>query len=544
MQTLTIDGNIFEQMIRCSLQNLSYFEEEINIINVFPVSDGDTGSNMKWTLANGINAAPSSVNLGEYLKDLSKGILFGARGNSGVILSQIFKGIYSALKDKEQITVKEFGDALVTGAEFAQKAVIKPVEGTILTVTREGIARVINKISNDMDFLSFFKLYLASLQSVLEQTPEYLPVLKANGVLDSGGTGYFKIMEGMKKFLSNEIITPPKKAAQTPVQPAQVSQASAVFTKDSAFNLGYCMEFILQILESKKKVSEVNLHEIIETLKAMGESLVAIQEDSVIKIHIHVMNPVPVLNYILQFGEFVSFKLENMQLQNNEHFTKVKKDLCLIAVANCPEIKNLFLDLGCDYVIEDSNMQQSTTSDFINAINIFEAQHYRLLPNSKELVPPALQAKEILNNQNITVIPTTDVVKGYYSLAMDESDSTNIDFRIKQITEGAEYITTLLVTTAVKSCVLNNLDIKNGDKIFINEGTIIHNSDELCTGLIDALGKMDLSEKSLFFVFTNDNVSDKVSSKIQELLGEKFPDIQLSFLKNPNSIYELILGVV
>ena len=240
MQTKTIDGKIFEEMVRCSLQYFSYFEDEINMINVFPVSDGDTGSNMKYTLENGINSASSSNNLGEYLKELSKGMLFGARGNSGVILSQIFKGIYMSLKDKASMTVNDFCQALVSGAEYGQKAVIKPVEGTILTVTREGIAQTLPTITvqADIDFLSFFKIYLAHLQSVLEKTPEYLPVLKANSVLDSGGTGYLKIMEGMKKCLANEIITPPKNPTEVKKQETAVSSKAGNFTKDSSFLLG------------------------------------------------------------------------------------------------------------------------------------------------------------------------------------------------------------------------------------------------------------------------------------------------------------------
>lgn len=546
MYITTIDGRIFEEMARCSLQYLSYFEDEINKINVFPVSDGDTGSNMRCTLENGINSAASTNNIGEYLHDLSKGMLFGARGNSGVILSQIFKGIYISLKDKNQIAVSDFCKALINGAEYAQRAVIKPVKGTILTVTREGIFNIIPRLSDEtnLDFLTFFKIYLASLQSILEETPNYLPVLKANNVLDSGGTGYFKIMEGMKKYLSNEIIFPPK--TKTDVKKPETSAPAKIntFTKDTPFLLGYCMEFILQLMESKVKTSNVYLHDIIKNLEKMGESLVAIQEESIIKIHIHVMNPVPVINYILQFGEFVSFKLENMQVQNNEHFTKIKKDLCLIAVANCPEIKKLFLDIGCDYVIDDSTLQKTTSSDFINAINLFDAKEYIILPNSKELIPTANQAKEIINKDNITVIPTTDIVKGYYSLAMDESDSNNLNFRIKQIREGADYISTLLVTTAIKSCNLDGLKINNGDKIYIHEGNIIHNSNEIFSGLLEAIKKIDLNEKSLFFIFTNDNISDKDTSTIEELFANNFPEMQLSFIKNPNSIYDIILGVI
>ena len=545
MEIKNIDGILFEQMIRCSLQNLICFEEEINNINVFPVSDGDTGTNMRFTLENGINSAATNKDLGIYLKNLSKGMLFGARGNSGVILSQLFKGIYNSLQDKQVATVLEFSDALLAGSELAYKAVVKPVEGTILTVTKQGIVSTLLKITSDTDLLTFFKIYLASLQTVLEHTPELLPILKTNGVLDSGGTGYLKIIEGMKKSLSNEIITIPNNSLNTHIETKSSKLVnSSTFNKESTFSLGYCMEFILQILDSKYDYSKINLQEIIEILNTLGESLVAIQEESIIKIHIHVMDPTPVIKYILQFGEFVSFKLENMELQHNEKFSKQQKDLCIISVANNSEIQTLFTNLGCDFVIEDNNLQTTTSADFINAINQFDAKQFIILPNSKNLIPPANQAKEILEKNNITIIETTNIAQGYYSMAMDDSDSKNIDFRIRQIIEGSTYIKTLLVTTAIKKSIIDDLNINNGDKIFIHNGTIIHNAKNVSSGIIEALNKLDITDKSAFIIFSNDNVTDDASSKFAELLGNNYPDMQQSFIKNPNSIYDFIIGVI
>lgn len=544
MELRTIDGNHFEEMIKCSLQNMICFEDEINSINVFPISDGDTGTNMRFTLENGINSAPSNPVLGTYISNLSKGMLFGARGNSGVILSQLFKGVANSLKDKKEATVTDFVQALMAGAELAHKSVVKPVEGTILTVTREGIYIAARKIGPDTDFHVFFNIYLTALNDVLEQTPEYLPVLKTNGVLDSGGTGYFRVIEGMKKCLMHETINVPQKAGSPSVgsQPAAPVN-TGVFTKDSPFTLGYCLEFILQILDSKCDSSKIDFQKVIDSLNTMGESLVAIHEDSIIKIHIHVMNTVPVIAYMLQFGEFVSFKLENMQLQHNELHFKEKRGLCLIAVANNAEINSLFTNLGCDYVISDDKLQNATSSDFINAINRFEADHYVLLPNSKNLIPPARQAKEILGKENITIVETTDIAQGYYSLAMDDSESRNVSFRIDQISEGSAYIKTLLVTTAIKNTVIDGLEIKNGDKLFIHEGNIIHSSRDIESGFIEALTKLDVEDRSSFLVFTNDNMSDEAVDKLADLINDSYPENQQSFLKNPNSLYDIILGV-
>ena len=256
------------------------------------------------------------------------------------------------------------------------------------------------------------------------------------------------------------------------------------------------------------------------------------------------MDPTPVIKYILQFGEFVSFKLENMEFQHNEKFSKQQKDLCIISVANNSEIQTLFTNLGCDFVIEDNNLQTTTSADFINAINQFDAKQFIILPNSKNLIPPANQAKEILEKNNITIIETTNIAQGYYSMAMDDSDSKNIDFRIRQIIEGSTYIKTLLVTTAIKKSIIDDLNINNGDKIFIHNGTIIHNAKNVSSGIIEALNKLDITDRSAFIIFSNDNVTDDASSKFAELLGYNYPDMQQSFIKNPNSIYDFIIGVI
>lgn len=313
-----IDGTLFEQMIHSSLNNLRFSEEQINKINVFPVYDGDTGTNMRLTLENGIISISSSNNLGQYLKNLSMAMLLGARGNSGVILSQFFKGLYIYLKDKKKASVQEFANALYHGSKAAYQSVVKPVEGTILTVAREGTFCVLRDLTPDTDLETFLQTYLCSLNKVLKNTSNYLPELQEHQVVDSGGLGYVKIIEGMKNYLMKENSNCMDYDCSDKNKNIIALSNFAAFTKDSPFTLGYCMEFILQILESKCNPKNIQIQEIIKKLNSMGDYLIAAQEGSIIKIHIHVKNPVPVISYILVFGEFVSFKLENMQLQHNQ----------------------------------------------------------------------------------------------------------------------------------------------------------------------------------------------------------------------------------
>lgn len=325
-QINSINGIIFENMIKCALHNLICYEEDINKINVFPVSDGDTGTNMRFTLESSINSTPSSENLGEYLKNLSKEMLFGARGNSGVILSQIFKGFYISLQEKKCANSEDLAKAFLEGARTARESVVKPVEGTILTVSMESILHTMQKISSDTDLITFFEIYISSIQCILQKTPDYLSILKENGVVDSGGFGYLKIIEGMKNYLLNEDYGLPEDFVKTQHPDCQCSSNKAAsFSKDSSFTLGYCLEFILQILESKCSLSSINLQKIKSNLEPLGESLVVVQENSLLKVHIHVKNPVPVINYILNFGEFVSFKLENMQIQHSDNYNTRSK---------------------------------------------------------------------------------------------------------------------------------------------------------------------------------------------------------------------------
>ena len=320
-----INGYIFEEMVLNGLNNLINHEKEINAMNVFPVADGDTGTNMRLTLENGYKKAGHIEHLGQYLKELSAGMLLGARGNSGVILSQLFKGIAQSLARDSIANPREIKESLILAYQTAYAAVTKPVEGTILTVAREGIEHTKTQVFGRISVATVFAMYLAEMRITLEKTPTMLQVLKEAGVLDSGAYGYIIIVEGMYKALLGEKIETN--------QPMKIEKKDSTdidkgifFDENSGFDEGYCMEFLLQLLNSKNYKKTFNFNSFVETLKTMGNSIVALIEGSIVKIHIHTHNPADVMALARTYGEFVSFKLDNMQVQHNEYVYKQKHE--------------------------------------------------------------------------------------------------------------------------------------------------------------------------------------------------------------------------
>ena len=335
MSIRRINGLQLEKMIRNGLANLEASESEVNRLNVFPVADGDTGTNMCLTLSNGIRRAKSHVEAGLYLKELSEGMLLGARGNSGVILSQLFKGMWQELARTTMIGPGEMRGALIRSYRVAYAAVVQPVEGTILTVAREGIEHIRSQISRTTGIDTLLSMYIAEMRKTLSYTPEMLDVLKEAGVIDSGALGYILICEGMLKYLYGDVL----KTRDVPREESKTTDetlSSTLFNENSVFEDGYCMEFILQLMKTASYNQRFRLQSYIDDLKIYGNSLAVIQDNTRVKVHIHTHKPAKVIALSQEYGEFLNFKLENMQLQHTE--TMLQKELtdsqkCLSAIA-------------------------------------------------------------------------------------------------------------------------------------------------------------------------------------------------------------------
>lgn len=534
-----LNGLLFENMVRNGLNNIRNHEKQINDMNVFPVPDGDTGTNMRMTVENGVMRAGKSRDLNEYLKNLSSGMLLGARGNSGVILSQIFSGLYQTLIRYREVNAQTFIEGLIGGYKTAYNAVVRPVEGTLLTVAREGAEHTKEQVDKNTSFETMMSIYLAEMQKTLAYTPELLPVLKEAGVVDSGGMGYVVIVDGMLRSLYGEIIE------STGASPVAESEDNTVdFNEYSVFNYGYCMEFLLQLMKTEGYLRRFNLDSYIDDLKSCGNSLVAIQDGTRVKVHIHTFKPARIISISQEYGEFVTFKLENMNLQAEakaESAEIIKKSLVKIAVGNGEGIFDLYRDLGCDIVIDGGPTMNTSTQEFINAFRRIDADDIVVLPNNKNVIRAAEQAVAVEGLRNVTVLPTRSYAEGYYALAMDIGNETN-SYRIDAMRRGAQEIDTLSIASASRDFDANGIWCKKGEKIALLNGEIVHAGGKLLTAVIEGLKKTDVADKEALIVFRGASVTDESMEEVQEEIEKDF-DIEVNVVEGGQGVFDFVMGM-
>ena len=537
-----INGFDLQGMLTNALNNIRNAEKTINSMNVFPVADGDTGTNMRLTLENGLARAKRNKHLGLYLKEVARGMLLGARGNSGVILSQLFKGMSVELLSKGIVNPREMKIAFIRGYNTAYKAVVNPVEGTILTVSREGIENIKDKIVGNISLNDTLKMYLIEMNASLKRTPDLLPTLKEASVLDSGAYGYIKIIEGMYKYLEGEKIT-----SDTPVEELVVLDKPNYFGEDSEFVEGYCTEFLLQLLTSREFL---DLNKFISYLKEMGNSIVCLQEGSIVKVHIHTLNPAPVIELARKYGEFISFKLENMQLQHNEFAivkkkdSTLKKELGIIAVVNGNELENKYREMGADIVISSSGNMNTSTNEFVVAINSINAKKIVIFPNNPNTIGAAKQAIELTKTTAIaTVIPSRSMMEGYMALQMDIPDD-DANSRINEFKENIHSVLTVSSTTASKNYNRSNFSCSIGDKIGLINDELVSSSKSIIDSFILALEKVeDISDKAGLLIFLGKDFSEEAADKLDELISDKFSHLEYQINKGEQDIYDILAGL-
>lgn len=547
MATNKIDGIQFESMMRNGLAYFQRMEQAVNDLNVFPVADGDTGTNMCHTLANGIRSASSNANLGAYLGELSRGLLLGARGNSGVILSQFFKGVWQELAHCEEAGPLELRDALICGYQVAYASMVEPVEGTMLTVFREGIDLIRDHIRGTMTLDSMLSLYLGEMKKSLSLTTQRLPALAEAGVVDSGAMGFVLLMEGMRKCLNGEIIHAdlPLPASR---EPAMLD--TRYFHEGSTFEKGYCMEFILQLLKGEDYAQDFSLPTFIDHLRSLGDSLAVVQDERRIKVHIHTKKPAKVIYIAQQYGEFVNFKLENMQLQHSEHMSrktavrKIHKHFATVCVANGAGAKQILEELGCDYVIDGGSTMNTSAQEFTDAMSQLDADTIVILPNDKNNFAAAEQAVELFGKEHIHVLPSKSVAEGYFALAMDVGDSTDDAYRICQMEQGISNVITLAQTRASKSYSGNPVSCEAGDEIVLNNDHLVCAGSDWCEALIQAMHQIDnMDTKECCVIFRGSDVSDEQQQMLEEQLQEQFPDLEPTFVDGGQAVYRWIVGL-
>ena len=541
-----IDGQLFERLLTYGALNLQANAKEINDLNVFPVPDGDTGDNMYATLAGGVNSLKKQ---GEYSIDckasaLAEGMLLNARGNSGVILSQLFYGIAQGLLGLKVATVPEFCGALKKGVECAYKAVVKPVEGTILTVAREAADRVFEKVSADTTLEGFFLEYLKELKVSLQKTPELLEVLKESGVVDSGGAGLVCIAEGFyKAIVGDETLAEVAFTAPTAVK-TEINTAD--FDENSKMDFGYCTEVLVQLLSSKGDIADFNLDNLVEFLTSVGDSVAAVQTGTKVKVHVHTMTPALVLEKCQKYGEFISVKIENMTLQHNntllEEKPKKREKTAIVAVASGEGLAQIYLDNGADYIVSGGQTDNPSTEDFIKGFDQVNADTIFVLPNNKNIVLAAKQAAELYKKSKVIVLPSKTPQQVYSALALcikGDEDMMQAD-----MTEGIESVDSYAITYAVRDAVVNGIEIKEGDYMAFSPDGLMLCDKELLSAFKRMIYSADgVEDKEIVTIFYGKNVDEVLRESVREFVEQRLPDAELIEYEGGQEVYSFLVAL-
>ncbi|WP_455538440.1 DAK2 domain-containing protein [Terrisporobacter sp.] len=540
-----IDGKIFRDMFVSGANNLQNNKDLVDKLNVFPVPDGDTGTNMSLTISYAIKELlkvedNDITNIG---KALSKGSLMGARGNSGVILSQIIRGISKSIEGKENLNVVDLAEALKNGSDTAYKAVIKPIEGTILTVVRESGEYAVEIAKDDMDMIEFLELVVAKANESLNKTPELLKALKEAGVVDSGGKGLVLIYEGMLSSLKGNNIEAVEGGVSSDVE---VKVENDISDEDIKFQ--YCTEFILE----SDKVDDLTIR---EKFMKYGDSLAVVADQGIIKVHVHTNDPGLAIQEALSYGQLLTIKIENMKLQhenkilketstNEEVKTNVQeeeKEYGFIATSMGEGLAQIFKDFGVDHIIEGGQTMNPSTEDFMKAIESLNAKNIIILPNNSNIIMAANQAKE-LSDKNIIVIPTKNVAQAFATLVTFDADA-NISENEANMMEALSSVKSGQVTYAVRDTVINDVEVKEGNIIGIAEGKLLAAGDKVDEITTDLVEKLIDEDSAIITLFYGEDTSKEEAEALRDALEEKFEDIDVELHYGGQPLYYYLISV-
>ena len=536
-----IDGKNLRDLFVSGANNLQNHKDLVDKLNVFPVPDGDTGTNMSLTISYAIKELSKVDNeeITNIGKALSKGSLMGARGNSGVILSQIIRGIAKSVEGKEKLSTLDFAQALKSGSDTAYKAVIKPIEGTILTVIRESSEAAIKIAKSEEDFTKFLELVIKEANNSLNRTPELLSALKEAGVVDSGGKGLVLVYEGMLESLKGNHIEI-KESNSHELKEIKSPQAN-IATEDIKFQ--YCTEFILE----SDKVDDMQIR---DKMLKYGDSLAVVGDEGVIKVHVHTNDPGLALQEALSYGQLLTIKIENMKLQHENTLLDVEyesvstteeKEYGFIATSMGDGLAKIFKDFGVDHIIEGGQTMNPSTEDFMNAIEHINAKNIFIFPNNSNIIMAANQAKE-LSDKNIVVIPTKNTPQGFTALVSFNGDAS-VEENENAMMESLSLVKSGQVTYAVRDTVMNDVEVKEGNIIAIAEGKLQaagEGVNNITTKLVENLVDEDSAIITLFY---GEDVSEEEANNLRNELEEKFEDIDVELYYGGQPLYYYLISV-
>lgn len=550
-----ITTSLFQEMVQAGATRLNKQAEYVNSLNVFPVPDGDTGTNMGMTIENGAKEVSdrSASTVGEAAGIFAKGLLMGARGNSGVITSQLFRGFSQSVKDKEELDGAALAAAFQSGVEVAYKAVMKPVEGTILTVSRGAAIGAKKKAESTNDAVEVMRAALEGAKTALAKTPDMLPVLKEVGVVDSGGQGLVFIYEGFLSALTGEFIASEEFQA-TPATMSEMinaehhkSVAGHVATEDIKF--GYCTEIMVALKQGPTYVKDFDYDEFRNYLNNLGDSLLVVNDDEIVKVHVHTEDPGLVMQEGLKYGSLVKVKVDNMRNQHEAQVEKEErqakpveeKEYAIIAVVAGEGLADIFKAQGVDYIISGGQTMNPSTEDFVKAVEELNARNIIILPNNKNILMAAQSAAEVID-QPAAVVETKTIPQGLTSLlAFDESKS--IEENYERMSASLCDVVSGSVTTAVRDTTIDGLEIHENDNLGMVDGKIVVSNPDMMETLEETFAHMLDEDSEIVTIYVGEDGSEELANELAQALAEKYEDVEVEIHQGGQPVYPYLFSV-
>lgn len=550
-----ITTSLFQEMVQAGATRLNKQAEYVNSLNVFPVPDGDTGTNMGMTIENGAKEVSdrSASTVGEAAGIFAKGLLMGARGNSGVITSQLFRGFSQSVKDKEELDGGALAAAFQSGVEVAYKAVMKPVEGTILTVSRGAAIGAKKKAESTNDAVEVMRAALEGAKTALAKTPDMLPVLKEVGVVDSGGQGLVFIYEGFLSALTGEysasedFVATPANMSEMINAEHHKSVAGHVATEDIKF--GYCTEIMVALKQGPTYVKDFDYDEFRNYLNNLGDSLLVVNDDEIVKVHVHTEDPGLVMQEGLKYGSLVKVKVDNMRNQHDAQVEKEKqavkpveeKEYAIIAVAAGDGLADIFKAQGVDYIISGGQTMNPSTEDFVKAVEELNARNIIILPNNKNILMAAQSAAEVID-QPAAVVETKTIPQGLTSLlAFDESKS--IEENYERMSAALVDVVSGSVTTAVRDTTIDGLEIHENDNLGMVDGKIVVSNPDMMETLEETFAHMLDEDSEIVTIYVGEEGSEEVANELAQSLAEKYEDVEVEIHQGGQPVYPYLFSV-
>lgn len=547
-----IKAKDFKKMVALGCNHLDKNAEYVNSLNVFPVPDGDTGTNMNLTFTSGHKAVSeiSQDHVGVMAKALAKGLLMGARGNSGVILSQLFRGFSKAVEDKETLDAKDLAAAFKGGVDSAYNAVMKPVEGTVLTVARESAEAGIKLADSTDNIVSLMEGIIEEAKSSLKRTPDLLPVLKEVGVVDSGGQGLVYIYEGFLAALTGEDLPEDNNQVDLDTLIEVEHQQSGVhdFVNTEDIEYGFCTEIMIRLGEGKTVESEFDYDEFRSYLNELGDSLLVVADDEIVKVHVHTERPGEVMNYGQKFGSLIKIKADNMREQHSELSKKQtqkpqakEKDLAIIAISAGDGVAELFKSLGVDYVLAGGQTMNPSTEDIVKAMEEVPAKSYIILPNNKNIFMAADQAVEVIGVP-ARVVETRTIQQGLATM-LGFMEGQSLEENVESMTAEIDFVVSGQITNAIRDTEINGVKIKKDDYMGIVDGDIKLSNPNIYDALESTIHEMVNEDSEIITIIYGEGIDDQTASNVVEKLSDQFEEFEIESHNGKQPVYPYLISV-